>query len=169
MVAKVKKKPAKPKAEPKKTGRPTKYTEALGNTIAMRMANGESVKAIGRDAAMPDAATIFRWALDSDHPFYDQYTRARMVRAETLIDELVEIADDGTNDFVEEKRKDGSTLIVADHEHIQRSRLRLDTRKWFASKVVPKLYGDKLQHTGEGGEGPVNITINQSGKGARAD
>ncbi len=47
--------------------------------------------------------------------------------------------------------KDGSTIRLVDHEHIQRSRLRVDARKWLMSKMAPKKYGEKLQHTGDGG------------------
>ncbi len=65
---------------------------------------------------------------------------------------MADIADDGSNDFT--KDKDGKAVV--DHEHIQRSRLRIDTRKWIASKLLPKRYGDKLQHTGPGG-GPVKV------------
>ncbi len=49
-----------------------------------------------------------------------------------------------------------STGAVVDHEHIQRSRLRVDARKWIAAKLLPKRYGDKLQHTGDGG-GPIRV------------
>ena len=45
---------------------------------------------------------------------------------------------------------------MANNEHIQRSRLRVDARKWIAAKLLPKRYGDKLQHTGDGG-GPIRV------------
>ena len=45
---------------------------------------------------------------------------------------------------------------IVDHDHISRSRLRVDSRKWVASKLLPKVYGDKLQHTGDGG-GPIRV------------
>lgn len=60
-----------------------------------------------------------------------------------MADELVEIADDGTNDYVE-REVDGGVRVVFDGEHFQRSRLRVDTRKWVLSKVLPKIYGDKI-------------------------
>lgn len=66
-----------------------------------------------------------------------------------MADDLLDIVDDGTNDFVARER-DGERIMVVDHEHIQRSRLRADTRKWLLSKALPKLYGDKLdlKHSG---------------------
>ena len=60
-----------------------------------------------------------------------------------MVDELLEIADDCTNDYMERNGK-----LVFDGEHISRSRLRVDTRKWLLSKALPKLYGDKLTHDG---------------------
>ncbi len=57
---------------------------------------------------------------------------------------------------------DGKGNKVLDHEHVQRSRLRVDTRKWAAGKLAPKRYGDKLQHTGEGG-GPIRTEVDLTG------
>ncbi len=77
---------------------------------------------------------------------------AREAQAEVRADEIVDIADDDTNDFTADK--DGK--LVANNEHIQRSRLRVDARKWIAVKLLPKRYGDKMQHTGDGG-GPIRV------------
>ena len=102
---------------------------------------------------MPGLRTVMRWLFDGDHDdFWQQYARAREAQAEVWADEIVSIADDVSNDFT--TGKDGKEIV--DHENIQRSRLRIDARKWIASKLLPKRYGDKLQHTGEGG-GPVKI------------
>ncbi len=72
--------------------------------------------------------------------------------ADALFDEALEIADDVSGDWATDK--DGKKVL--DHEHIQRSRLRVDTRKWAAGKLAPKRYGDKVQHTGDGG-GPIRV------------
>ncbi len=64
----------------------------------------------------------------------------------------MDIADDVSSDFT--TGKDGK--VTVNHDHIQRSRLRVDARKWIAAKLLPKRYGDKLQHTGEGG-GPIRV------------
>jgi len=74
---------------------------------------------------------------------------------EAWADEIVEIADDGSNDWMQRRLKDGSDETVMDHEHVSRSRLRVDTKKWLLSKLAAKTYGDKVQHTGAGGDGPV--------------
>ncbi len=56
--------------------------------------------------------------------------------------------------------KDGKKTL--DHEHVQRSRLRVDTRKWLMARMAPKKYGDKMQHTGEGG-GPIRTEVDLTG------
>ncbi len=132
-------------------GRPTRCTADTASTICTRLAGGESLRSICRDDTMPSLSTVMGWLFDGEHEeFSEQYARARKVQAEVLADELTDIADDGSNDFTTDK--DGKETV--NHEHIQRSRLRVDTRKWVAAKLLPKRYGDKLQHTGEGG-GPI--------------
>lgn len=116
------------------TGRPSKYTKALGALICERMCDGESLRKICEDRDMPSRSMVFRW-LERDEAFRDQYARAREAQADKYADELVDIADEGTNE--------NANII----------RLRMDARKWAASKMAPKKYGDKLtnehEHTGE--------------------
>ena len=132
-------------------GRPTRYTAKVAADICVRLAEGESLRAICKDDAMPALRTVMGWLFDSEHgEFSQQYASAREAQAEGWADEIVSIADDATGDV---NTDDGGKKTV-DHENIQRSRLRVDARKWVASKLLPKRYGDKLQHTGEGG-GPV--------------
>ena len=132
-------------------GRPTRCTADTASTICTRLAGGASPRSICRDDTIPSRSTVMGWLFDGEHEeFSEQYARARKVQAEVLADELTDIADDGSNDFTTDK--DGKETV--NHEHIQRSRLRVDTRKWVAAKLLPKRYGDKLQHTGEGG-GPI--------------
>ncbi len=151
-----KKKPAPKKA---KKGRPSLYTEALAVKLCLRLAEGETLRAICRDEAMPDKATVLRWLGDeAKADFRDQYAHARDMQADALFDEALEIADDASGDWSTDK--DGKK--VPDHENIQRSRLRVDTRKWAAGKVAPKRYGDKIQHTGDGG-GPIRTEVDLTG------
>ena len=143
----------KPAPKKRKTGRPSPYTEALAAKICRRLAEGETLRAICRDPAMPDKATVLRWLADKKKAdFRDQYAHAREMQADALFDEALEIADDASSDWSTDK--DGKKVL--DHENIQRSRLRVDTRKWAAGKMSPKRYGDKIQHTGDGG-GPIRV------------
>lgn len=133
-------------------GRPSKYTKELGELICDRIALGESVKSICKDPEMPNASTVFLWVLDDDKKeFSDKYAKARATQAELMFEEINEIADDGTNDYVTRLNADGEEYETVNTEHIQRSRLRVDTRKWYLSKVLPKKFGEKTDIT-SGGE-----------------
>lgn len=87
--------------------------------------------------------------MDNVGGFAAQYARAREIQADTLVEEIIDISDDGTNDWMDrqsssEKGAEVSNGWLLNGEHVARSRLRVDSRKWFASKVLPKRYGDKL-------------------------
>ncbi len=121
-------------------GRPTSFTEATGTEICSRIASGESLRNICLSDHMPDKATVFRWLLNMKPEydnFRDQYAQARHMQAEGLADEIMEIADDGTNDYVLANSEEGD-LCRVNPEAIGRSRLRVDTRKWYLSKVIPR-------------------------------
>ena len=127
-------------------GRPSSYTEAIGDEICERMCNGESLRAICDPDTMPNRSTVFRWlAHDGHESFRDQYTRAREEQADAIFDECLQIADDATNDYMDSQDSEGATTAKLNGEHIQRSKLRIDTRKWMAGKMRPKKYGDKLE------------------------
>jgi hypothetical protein len=82
------------------------------------------------------------------------YARAKDNQADLLAEEILEIADDGSNDFMTIVKGDES-YTVENKELVNRSRLRIDARKWYAAKLRPNKYGDKLDVTTDG------KTINQ--------
>jgi hypothetical protein len=137
----------------KPTGR---HTPEVAAEICRRIAEGESLRSVCSDEHMPTTSTVALWVVEDREGFSDKYARARQAQATLLADELFDIADDGRNDTY--IGREGAE--VTDHEVIQRSRLRVDTRKWYLSKVLPKVYGDavKLEHTGAGG-GPVEVAV----------
>lgn len=122
-------------------GRPSDYSDETAAQICARLADGKSLRSICLDENMPDKATVFRW-LAAHEEFRDQYTCAREAQADTIFDEMLDIADDGTSDI----EPDGSV----NQEHIQRAKLRIETRKWMAGKLRPKKYGDKVEHEHSG-------------------
>ena len=73
--------------------------------------------------------------------------RAREEQADKLFREIIEIADDKSGDCI--TTSDGKPIV--DHENIQRSRLRVDARKWAAARLAPKKYGDQITHDVKGG------------------
>lgn len=136
-------------------GRPSDYSVGLGDAICLLISEGQSLRAVCDQEGMPDKSTVFRW-LAKHEEFRDKYARAREAQADEFAEEILDIADDGTNDYTERKNRDGSTVEVVDQEHINRSRLRVDTRKWLMSKMAPKKYGDRVttELTGPNG-GPI--------------
>lgn len=125
-------------------GRPTLYSQELAARICGELVEGRSLRAICREEDMPCTASVFLWLIQ--HPeFSDQYARAREAQADSLADELLDIADDSTNDWIDRETRSGRIIRVVDEEAIGRSRLRVDTRKWIASKLKPKKYGEKLE------------------------
>lgn len=108
----------------------------------------------------PDYSTIMRW-IEKDEVLCKRYARAKEAQADFMADEMLDICDDARNDYMERIGKDGEEtgFKVPDKELIQRSKLRIDTRKWLASKLKPKKYGDKIQTelTGPDG-GPIEVT-----------
>lgn len=141
-------------------GRPSTYNEEIVATICERLAEGESLRRICADEGMPAKSTVMLW-LAQHEAFSDQYARAREAQADYLAEDLLEIADDGRNDWMATQVGDGVTAYQANGEHIQRSRLRVDARKWLIAKMAPKKYGDRVtqEHTGPGGEGPVRHIV----------
>lgn len=124
-------------------GRPSDYNAKITESICERLSLGESLREICSSEDMPSKTTVMRW-LNAKPEFRDQYARAREAQAEHWADEIIEIADDGTNDWTERQNKDGSTYDAVDNEVINRSRLRVDTRKWLMARMAPKKYGDKV-------------------------
>ena len=154
--------------EPTKKGPPSLYNGALAEAICDRLADGESLNAICKSENMPSERTVRTWARTPDHPFSPKYARAREIGYFKLADELLEIADDGSNDWMRRTGKDGEDLGWAiNGEHIARSRLRVDTRKWLLSKCLPKIFGDRItaEHTGPGTV-PVRIDRSMTAKQA---
>lgn len=121
------------------------HDKAIFGTICERISNGESLREICRSEGMPDKSTVLRW-LASDETIRDQYAHARELQADHFADEILEISDDGSNDWMLRKQGDDDVEVV-NHEHISRSKLRVDSRKWLMSKVAPKKYGDRIDST----------------------
>jgi hypothetical protein len=141
-------------------GRPSTFTQEIGDLICERLADGESLRAICQGDDMPNRATVFRWLADEENKtFRDQYTRAREEQAETLLDEIVEIADDSRQDTIPKVGRDGEEYgEQPNSEWIARSRLRVDARKWVVSKLAPKKYGEKIQAEVSGPNGgPLQV------------
>ena len=125
-----------------KVGRPSNYNKKIADRICELVATHPiGLKRLCiKFPDIPRECTITEWR--NKHPkFAVQYTQAKKTQVELFVDELVDIADDTTQDsIVNDEGK-----AVFNSEFVARSRIRIDTRKWLASKLAPKLYGDKQQ------------------------
>ncbi|MDQ0558695.1 hypothetical protein QO004_000470 [Rhizobium mesoamericanum] len=120
------------------------YTEELASKICEMIADGKSLRSICRDEGMPSKSTVFGWLADERYSsFRTKYALAREAQADTLFDEMLDIADDGSNDWMEKKFGE-ETRWVENGEAMRRSDIRIKTRQWMAAKMRPKVYGDRL-------------------------
>lgn len=139
-------------------GRPPIYTDEIADVICERIASGESLRRILKDEGMPSMPTVMRWALNIPE-FESKYARARQMQAEVWADEMIDIADDAVNDYMEKKNKDGDAVgYELNGENIQRSKLRLEQRRWYAEKLRPKVYGPKIAVGGAPDLPPIKTT-----------
>lgn len=122
----------------RKRGRPLTYTREIADEICRRLAEGETLRAICRDMGL-SIGTVLGWVDDNRDGFAERYARARARGLEVLADELIEIADSGSDDP-------------------QRDRLRVDTRKWLLSRLRPDRYGDRVTLAGDD-DAPIGVVV----------
>jgi hypothetical protein len=142
----------------RKNGRPSSCTPEVIAEICRRTAHGETLNQIGRDETMPARGTILRWQAEDRCGFRDLYARAKDEQLEYWAQEIVDIAEDGKNDWMERELKSGAIVEVVNREVVERSKLRIETRKWLLAKLKPKKYGERLQVAGDD-ESPLQLKI----------
>lgn len=130
------------------------HAEYLCNLIAEGMGAKAAAKALGISSS-----TFFLW-LRRHEEFRKMYIEAKQISLSIMAEDIVDISDNDAKDItiVRDEKGMPTGQIEINHENIQRSKLRVDTRKWLLSKLVPDKYGDRVinEHTGEGG-GPVRV------------
>lgn len=138
------------KSKPKK---PIEYTPEIGMMICEMIAtSSKSISALcATNPDFPNKSTIWEWRIKHSE-FERMYIISKQRQIEVIVDEMLDISDDSSLDTIEKEAKDGSTYRVCNYEWIARSKLRLDTRRWLASKLCPKIYGDRVYNEN-------NITI----------
>lgn len=143
-------------------GRPSIFSEEIAGEICDRISAGESLIEICADAHMPGETTVYRWLRQADRTqFREDYASARENQADHMADEMKLISDDGRNDWME--KRDAAGLLVGwtiNGEHVSRSKMRWEDRRWRAGKLKPKKYGDKseLHHTGTIAQAKVDLS-----------
>ncbi len=138
-------------------GRPSDYTEDMAIEICARLASGESLVRMCKADDMPSVSTVYRW-IQAHEEFRDNYTRAREDQADTLADEILDIANTPVVG-VKTKTNEKGEVETTEGDMIEHRRLQVDARKWIAAKLKPKKYGDKQQTEVTGADGgPLQIT-----------
>lgn len=152
-------------------GRPSSFTPEIGFCLCEYLMDGMSLRKACKQPNMPSAVAVIRWLAEGDtfiaqgveHPkaeFRKQYAYAREVQADVLFDECLDISDDNESDsYLDDE---GKTIYNLDH--IQRMKLRVDTRKWMVGKLKPKVYGDKTDVTTNGKDIKGGIIVVSSEK-----
>jgi hypothetical protein len=116
------------------------WTPELEESICTRLIEGKSLRSIAGKDGIPAESTVYLHIIQST-AFSEKYARAREAQMEAMAADIIEIADDSSGDI----ELDGEGKPRQNAEFMNRSRLRVDTRKWLMSKLAPKKYGEKQQ------------------------
>ncbi len=137
----------------KRAGRKTEYDPAIAAEICTRISCGESLRQICMEERMPVHSTVYLWLLQNKQ-FSDNYAKAREEQADTLADEIQAIADEPPAEIVDDKG-----ISRTDSGWVTWQKNRIDARKWVASKLKPKKYGDRQILAGDA-ESPIEVKSN---------
>src|SRR5690606_22619543 len=141
-------------------GPPKLYTADRRREIVERVCSLIATQARSLNAICDDpgnevpvaACTLFQWMLEDDREdemlrqdFRRMYDHAKEMQAHVAVDEILEIADDARNDYLERVSRNGETTQVFNKESVNRSRLRVDARQWAAKNLLPHRFGDRTR------------------------
>lgn len=139
--------------QPKQTGRPSTFTQEIADEICDGLASGKSLRKVCDEEGMPHRGTVLAWVRDDPDGFGAQYARARDLLYQHWAEDVVDISDDSGSDII--RTPDGKE--ITNYEVVARAKLRVDSRKWMLSKLLPKQYGEKLE-LGSDPDKPLAIT-----------
>ena len=149
IMAKAKQSKNSPSTRPneKGNGRPTIRTEKNRVAILTLVSQAKSLREIAGMDGMPSRDSIALW-LAEDAKFSDQYRRAWEASADVDFEEMYEIVDNGTNDWMEKQDRHGNFVgWRINGESVARSALRFKQRQWAAARKAPKKYGQAVDLT----------------------
>jgi hypothetical protein len=127
------------------------FNKVKADSICKLIEEGKSLRSACFDNDIAPS-TVLGWVNDNDS-FSEQYARARTVGYKLLADEILSIADEKD---VEVKHDGDDVRLDLSPTAVARNRLRVDTRKWMLSKMLPKVYGDKLELSGNK-DAPIEV------------
>lgn len=130
------------------SGRLVIYTDDVRRDILHRLSEGETLRAICRTVGYPDNSTVIKWVREDPDGYGKRYAQAREIGYQIMADEII---DEARTPRLGAKRKikgDGSEEIE-EGDAVDRARLHIDTLKWFVSKALPKIYGNRPADDGD--------------------
>mgnify|MGYP000700467707 CR=1 FL=1 len=120
------------------------FNQEKADDVCIALEDGVSLRAAAESVG-ESARTVLNWT-KANPEFLTQYTRAREIGYLLLADKILDISDEKEV----EARYDGEDVrLELNATAVARNRLRVDTRKWMLSKMLPKIYGDKLELSGD--------------------
>ena len=133
--------PRKKPEDKLKMGRPSGYNDEIGDRICRATAtSSRGLEHLCKEnEGFPNPETVYGWVLDFPD-FAKKYKEAKELQQNVLVDEMRKIADDDSKDMIPNDKG-----LVSNPTAVARAKLRIDTLKWHASKLAPKVYGDKVQ------------------------
>jgi hypothetical protein len=146
--------------------------EVVSAQICEELKLGRSLESICKAEGMPSVATFLEWVNKDPSGVGKDYAHAREIGYALLADEIVALSDK-THEWVTVQKLDPQgdpmfdekgepllkqMLMPLNSDVIAHKRVQIDTRKWMLSKMLPKVYGDKItqEHTGSNG-GPIAL------------
>lgn len=121
----------------------TEYTDEIAAKICEWIAGGRSLVSFCKKKGSPHYRTVTKW-LKQQPAFQADYRTAHQHQAEYLAEEIIDLADKQRLTKITTKRAGGEVDTVT-KDNVERTRLQIDSRKWYAAKLAPKKYGDKLE------------------------
>lgn len=124
-------------------GRPTKYSKEIEDEICDKISRGVTLSDICRQEHIPDRTVVYDW-LKVNETFSQRFAHAREVGFDAIAEDTLDIADNASNDWMTRYVNENPELVL-NSEHVQRSKLRIETRLKLLAKWNPKKYGDKIE------------------------
>lgn len=145
-----------------KRGRPSLYSKVLGDQLCVMLAEGRTLREACANLGLPES-TVRGWALDEGHAFFRAYARAREIGIYAMVDEIVLISDDAQQDWKERINQKGEKYIAFERDNVKRAELRIKAREWIAERVLPAVFGTKVE-VGGSPEKPLQVVHDVAGE-----
>ena len=148
-------------ADHKPTGRPSTYDPDIAQQMCEQLSEAVPLREICRQEGFPAWRTVYDW-MKKDPDLSAAIAYARDVGYDKMAEECLDIADNANNDWMERLDKDGVAIgWQLNGDHVQRSKLRIETRLKLLAKFNPKKYGERVTHAGDD-QNPVVVENNHN-------